>query len=216
MNSINDLILVLFVLTNFTLLGSNQLGACVRLSAMQGMLLCPLPLLLPQDGISLRSVLFAVVLFALKGLVFPRLLFRTLRTVNIRHELEPFVGYAASLLAGVGILAMSFWVAGGLELPTSQRIASPLVLPIALSTILTGLFLIVGRRKALMQVVGYLVMENGIYIFGIAVAQEVPFLVETGILLDVFVAVFVMGIAIFHINRQFDHIDVEKLTSLKD
>ena len=64
--------------------------------------------------------------------------------------------------------------------------------------------------------VGYLVMENGIYLFGIAVAEEVPFLVETGILLDIFVAVFVMGIAVFHINRQFDHIDIEKLTSLKD
>ena len=191
------------------------MGACVRLSAAQGMLLCPLPLLLPQDGFSLRSLLFAVGLFAVKGIVFPRLLFRTLRTVNIRHEVEPFVGYTASLLAGIGILALSLWVAGGLQLPTSQQL-SPLVLPIALSTILTGLFLIVGRRKALMQVVGYLVMENGIYIFGIAVAQEVPFLVETGILLDVFVAVFLMGIAIFHINRQFDHIDVEKLTSLKD
>jgi hydrogenase-4 component E len=215
MSSINDLILVIFVLTNFSLLGVSQMGACVRLTAAQGMLLCPLPLLLPPDGISLRSLLFAVGLFAVKGIVFPKLLFRTLRTVNIRHEVEPFVGYAASLLAGIGILALSFWVASGLELPTSQPL-SPLVLPIALSTILTGLFLIVGRRKALMQVVGYLVMENGIYIFGIAVAQEVPFLVETGILLDVFVAVFVMGIAIFHINRQFDHIDVEKLTSLKD
>jgi hydrogenase-4 component E len=215
MSSINDLILVIFVLTNFSLLGASQMGACVRLSAAQGMLLCPLPLLLPQDGFSLRSLLFAVGLFAVKGIVFPRLLFRTLRTVNIRHEVEPFVGYTASLLAGIGILALSLWVAGGLQLPTSQQL-SPLVLPIALSTILTGLFLIVGRRKALMQVVGYLVMENGIYIFGIAVAQEVPFLVETGILLDVFVAVFLMGIAIFHINRQFDHIDVEKLTSLKD
>jgi len=215
MNALNDLILVIFVLTNFSLLGASQMGACVRLSAAQGMLLCPLPFLLAHDGMSLRSLLFATVLFVVKGIVFPRLLFRTLRTVHIRHEVEPLVGYAASLLAGVGILALSFWVAGGLELPTSQQL-SPLVLPIALSTILTGLFLIVGRRKALMQVVGYLVMENGIYIFGIAVAQEVPFLVETGILLDVFVAVFVMGIAIFHINRQFDHIDVEKLTSLKD
>src|SRR5262245_12904898 len=215
MNALNDLILVIFVLTNFSLLGASQMGACVRLSAAQGMWLCPLPFLLAHDGMNLRSLVFATVLFVVKGIVFPRLLFRTLRTVHIRHEVEPLVGYAASLLAGVGILALSFWVAGGLELPTSQQL-SPLVLPIALSTILTGLFLIVGRRKALMQVVGYLVMENGIYIFGIAVAQEVPFLVETGILLDVFVAVFVMGIAIFHINRQFDHIDVEKLTSLKD
>ena len=79
-----------------------------------------------------------------------------------------------------------------------------------------GLFLIVSRKTALMQVVGYLVLENGIYIFGMALAQEEPLLVEMGILLDVFVAVFVMGIAIFHISREFDHIDVDQLTSLKD
>jgi len=67
-----------------------------------------------------------------------------------------------------------------------------------------------------MQVVGYLVLENGSYIFGVALAQDEPFLVEMGVLLDIFVAVFAMGIAIFHINREFDHIDVDQLTSLKD
>jgi hydrogenase-4 component E len=65
-------------------------------------------------------------------------------------------------------------------------------------------------------VIGYLLMENGIYIFGIALAHDEPLLVEMGVLLDVFVAVFVMGIAIFHINRAFDHIDVDQLKSLKD
>jgi hydrogenase-4 component E len=95
-------------------------------------------------------------------------------------------------------------------------VASPLVLPLALATILIGLFLIVSRRKAIMQVVGYLVLENGVFIFGVALAQEEPFLVEMGVLLDVFVAVFIMGIMIFHISREFDHIDVDQLTSLKD
>ncbi len=112
------------------------------------------------------------------------------------------------------ILCLSFWMASRLTPP--QPLASPLILPFALTTILIGLFLIVSRKTALMQVVGYLVMENGIYIFGVALAQEEPFLVEMGVLLDVFVAVFVMGIAIFHINREFDHIDVDQLTSLKD
>jgi hydrogenase-4 component E len=63
---------------------------------------------------------------------------------------------------------------------------------------------------------GYLVLENGIYIFGVTLVRDQPWLVETGILLDVFVAVFVMGIAIFHISREFDHMDVDQLTVLKD
>ena len=59
-------------------------------------------------------------------------------------------------------------------------------------------------------------LENGIYIFGVTLVRDQPWLVETGILLDVFVAVFVMGIAIFHISREFDHMDVDQLTVLKD
>jgi hydrogenase-4 component E len=88
--------------------------------------------------------------------------------------------------------------------------------PVALFTMVVGLFLIVSRRQALMQVLGYLAMENGIYTFGVGLVQDTPMLVELGVLLDVFVAVFVMGIAIFHISREFDHIDTERLRTLKD
>jgi len=80
---------------------------------------------------------------------------------------------------------------------------------------MVGLFVIVTRRTAAKQVLGYLSMENGIYAFGMAFVREEPFLVGVGILLDAFMAVFVMGIAIFHINREFDHIEVDQLDTLK-
>lgn len=91
-----------------------------------------------------------------------------------------------------------------------------MLIPGAMFTILTGLFIVVSRRKALTQVLGYLVLENGVYVFGSSLAVEEPLLVEMGILLDVLVAVFVMGIVIFQINREFDHIDTDKLSVLKD
>ena len=81
---------------------------------------------------------------------------------------------------------------------------------------LVGLFVIISRKKALTQVLGYLVLENGIYAFGVGIAQSAPLIVELGVLLDVFVAVFVMGITIFHINRQFDHIDTDRMAFLRD
>ena len=111
-------------------------------------------------------------------------------------------------------LGLSLWL--GARLSTSLPVASPLLLPTALATALTGLFLIVSRQKALTQVMGYLGMENGIYLFGLAVARDEPFLVELGVLLDLLVGVFVMGIAVFHISREFDHIDVDQLSALKD
>jgi len=85
-----------------------------------------------------------------------------------------------------------------------------------LHAIFVGLLLIVSRRKAVTQVLGYLALENGIFVFGVGLARQATLLVEMGILLDVFVAVFVMGIAIFHISREFDHIDTDQLSLLKE
>ena len=84
-----------------------------------------------------------------------------------------------------------------------------------LATLLIGLFVIVSRRKAITQVLGYIVVENGIYALGVALVGDVPLLVELGVLLDVFVAVFIMSIAAYHISREFDHIDVDQLDRLK-
>jgi hydrogenase-4 component E len=75
---------------------------------------------------------------------------------------------------------------------------------------------LVTRRKAVTQVVGYLMLENGVFLFGQTLARDLPFAVELGILLDLLVGVFVMGIAIHHISREFDHIDTERLDSLQE
>jgi hydrogenase-4 component E len=91
-----------------------------------------------------------------------------------------------------------------------------LVVPVALATLLVGFLVLVTRRKAITQVVGYLILENGIFIFGQCLTSEMPVLVELGILLDVLVGVFVMGIAIHHISREFDDIDTDALTTLRD
>ena len=209
-----DLVLVLVLLTNFLLLGSSRLTLCIRVVAVQGVAAGLLPFFLPSQGVTLRVFLLVAGIVAVKGFIFPRLLFRTVRGAAVRHELEPFVGYSTSVAFGVVALGISLWLARRLNPPVP--LPSLLTLPTALFTVLIGLFMIVSRRKAVTQVLGYLAMENGIYLFGITLAREEPLLVEMGVLLDVFVAVFVMGIAIFHISREFDHIDVDQLTTLKD
>ncbi|MDD5630081.1 MAG: hypothetical protein PHU21_13515, partial [Elusimicrobia bacterium] len=159
-------------------------------------------------------VVLALVAGTLKGGVFPMLLGRALREANIRREVEPFVGPGLSILAGLMALACSFWLTT--RFPVSQPGWSRLAPPVAFFTIGVGLFLIVSRRKALTQVLGYLIMENGIYLLGMALVGEVPMLVELGVLLDAFVATFVMGIAIQHINREFDHMDAYRLDDLRE
>ncbi len=91
-----------------------------------------------------------------------------------------------------------------------------MLVPVALSTVMIGLLVLTTRSKAITQVVGYLILENGIYVFGLSQVERVPFLVEVGVLLDIFVAVFIMGIVVFHINREFDSLDSARLTELRD
>ncbi len=209
-----DTTLVFLALTSILLLGSSRLTRCIRIVAFQGVLLGVLTAAVHAHTVTVRVVALAGSILVLKGFVFPWLLSRVLRDANVRREIEPLVGYITSMLAGTLGLAVSFWLSARLPLPTPPL--SLLVVPVALFTTLAGLFLIVSRRTALMQVLAYVVLENGIYAFGVGLVQETPMLVELGVLLDVFVAVFVMGIAIFHINREFDHIDADQLATLRD
>ena len=107
-----------------------------------------------------------------------------------------------------------FWLCG--QLAPQPPPASQLALPVAFITMATGLFIIVARRKAITQVIGFLVFENGIGVFGTGMMLEHGVLVELGVLLDVMVLVFIMGIALFQISREFQHIDSDRLNQLDD
>ena len=214
MNVLLDQVLVLLILTNLRLLGSSRLTACIQTVAMQAVLLGILPLVAQTSDLTFRVVFWSVLSTAIKAGVMPWLLRRAAVQANVRHEVEPIVGFTTSLVVGLALLGVAMHV--GLRLPLPGERGSPFLIPVALFTTMVGLFLIIARVKAVMQALGYLAMENGIYAFGMAFAVREPLLVEMGILLDVFVAVFVMGITIYHIGREFDHIDTDRLSALKD
>ncbi len=209
-----DAILVFIILINFWLLSTSRLAAFIRAVAAQGIALGLLLLLSHSEEVTVRVIIVALISMGIKGVVFPRLLNRTLNKVNVKREVEPYVGYTLSILAGVAGLLLSLWLGSRLRVPGPMT--STLAVPAAFSTMLTGFFLIISRRKALTQVIGYLVAENGIYAFGAAAVHASSIWVELGILLDVLVGVFVMGIAIHHISQEFESIDVDRFSALKD
>jgi hydrogenase-4 component E len=208
-----ELGMIALVLADVSLLGLSLLSTCIRVVAFQGILLGLFAVAAQFRALSPRLFAIAAVSVVLKGLIYPWLLRRAVREAGVQREIEPFIGYIPSILAGIAMLGISIWIAGRLPLMKGQDL--PLVVPAALMTMMTGLFLIVARKKALNQCMGYLVFENGIYAFGAAAVGEIPALVELGILLDAFVAVLVMGVAMYHINREFDHLDADRLSSLK-
>jgi len=206
-------LLILLMISDMALLVHSRLNACIRILALQGVLLGILALAAPSQPPTLRLALIALASIVLKGLVYPHLLRRAIVEAGVQREIEPFVGFNASALCGVAMFGIALWL--GSKLPTAEAHLDSMAAPAALMTMFTGLFLVVARKKALTQCLGYLTLENGIYAFGVATVGGIPALVELGLLLDAFVAVTVMGIAIYHINRQFDHIDADRLSSLK-
>jgi hydrogenase-4 component E len=213
MTQLGDFLLILVVVLGLQTVATSRITAAVRAVALQGAALSLLPFALGHTLGVWGMVMSCAVTLALKGIVIPLLLTRAIRQARVVHESEPFVSLHVEVLLGAGLVALAFWIGGSLVLPWPAP--SRLVVPIALSTLLLGFLVIVVRRKAVTQVVGYLMLENGVFIFGQALARELPFVVELGILLDVLVGVFVMGIAINHISREFDHIDVDQLDRLR-
>jgi hydrogenase-4 component E len=212
MTDFSDLLLLLVVLSDFWVLGTTRLSSTIRAAALQGVFLAALPIAL-HHGISAHILALGLGTLLVKSVVLPAFLQRAIREASVRREVEPLIGFTASLCLGAVAVALSFAVAQRLPLPESQ---TALLVPVALATVIVGLIVLTTRNKALTQVVGYLVLENGIYVFGLSQAERVPFLVELGVLLDVFVGVFIMGIVVFHINREFDSLSSAHLTELKD
>lgn len=209
-----DPLLILALSFNFVALGVSRIRAVINTVALQGTLLGFLPLFMPQQEIGLRSILLIVVTVGLKGLFIPGFLVRAMREANIQHEVNPVVSYMKSLL--LGALGTGLALVFSYTLPLAEKDVGYLVVPASLATVWTGFLMLTTRRQAIMQVLGYLLLENGIFLFGLLLLEAMPFLVEVGVLLDLFTGMFVMGIIIHHISREFDSISTEHLTELKE
>ena len=158
--------------------------------------------------------LLVIATVVLKGSLIPRMLLRALREAQIKREVEPLIGFVPTMLLGALGTLLSVAFASGLPLEPQHR--ELLIVPASFSTVLTGFLLLTTRIKAITQAIGYLVLENGIFIFGMLLVEAMPFLVEIGVLLDLFVGIFVVSIIIHHINREFASLDTRRLTSLKE
>jgi hydrogenase-4 component E len=213
MVTILNAMLVFVLLLNLFVLGTSRIRSLIQAVALQGVALGVMPLLV-HGRLTVLAGFVAIATVLLKGSIIPQILYKALRDVQIKREIEPLIGFMPSTLLG----ALGTAVAIGLstKLPLAGGHAHTLVVPAALSTVFTGFILLTSRIKAITQAIGYLVLENGIFIFGLLLMEAVPFLVELGVLLDLFVGVFVIAIIIHHINREFASLDTRRLSALKE
>lgn len=213
MTALLHALLVVVLLLNLFALGTSRIGAVIRTVAIQGFLLGLMPLLVNENP-RLHVIMLAAATVFVKAFLIPSMLSRAMRDAAIKREVEPLIGLVPSMM--LGALATGLSVALAARLPLLQAPAGSLTVPAALSTVLVGFILLTTRIKAISQVLGYLVLENGIFIFGTLLLEAMPYLVELGVLLDLLVMIFVVTIILNHINREFASLDTRQLSSLKE
>jgi hydrogenase-4 component E len=212
MSSVLDSLLVLVVLLDFFALGSSRVSAIIRAVALQGLALAVLPLVV--HGFTLHLALVATGTLLVKGFVIPALLTRAIRDVTSRREVQPLIGFTTSLLLGAVGTGLALLYSD--SLPLAPQHADTRTVPAAFATVLTGFLILTTRQTAVVQVVGYLLLENGIFLFGLLLIDVLPFMVELGVLLDLVVGVFVMGIILHRIQRTFSTISTSSLSALRE
>lgn len=212
-----DAILVIILLSVLLSLESNRMIALVKIMGLQGIMVSLVPLCIEQhSNLGSGGLIFFQIMILIKGLLIPGLLYFAVQKVAIKREVEPIIGYHASLFAGLIMILVSVYITDRLQI--SLPGGHSLLLITAITTLGAGLFLMMSRTKAITQVIGYLILENGIYLIGTALTKQshTLYVVEFGVLLDLLVGVMIMGIILHNINRAFDDVDTALLGRLKD
>jgi len=202
---------VLLLLLGLHLAVSERLRPAIRSLAAQGFLLGLLPLL-ESPGITWRAAALSLATMAVKGVAIPAILTRAVSRLDIGQESESLVSTKATIFLTGALTMAAFVVCTRFGLSGKDELGAAA----GLTLLFSGLFTMTTRVKAVSQVIGFVVLENGIFLFGAASGSEFTLPIELGIFLDLFVAVFLMGILMFKIQRAFTHMDFRKIHTLKD
>ena len=203
---------MLLLITSFGIIASPMLLACIRFYAMHSFLLALITLAMAYHHQLWHLSVAAVLTFVLKVITIPRIFSTVVRRLGIRREAESYINIPFSLFVAIFLVSVSFYATSG---KTLSALSSLRFLPIAISTVFLGMLVMSTRKKAITQVLGLLLMENGLFLMGITMTFGMPLLVELGIFFDVPIGIIIMGIFIFKIRSAFEGIEVDHMTVLK-
>ena len=207
-----NILLIAFTISLIYIAMANRMLTFIRIIAFQGLLLFGVAFveLIEINVINLVFVLLETII--IKAFAIPLFLKYILDRNRITREAEPFLSNFVSVVFVTIIILGSFFLANAIHDSYVRKI----FFIVALSALFTGLYIIITRRKILTHVMGFLVLENGVFVLSIAVGSEMPMLVNTGILLDIFVSVILLGLFADKIGDVFEEQDVDQLKNLKD
>jgi len=207
-----NILLIALVISLVYMSIANRLSSCINILALQGIILFGVSFieLIQINTINLVFILFETVVF--KTIAIPLFLKYIINKNNIVREFEPYLPNFISLVIITGIILGSFILSNAVGDVHLRR----MFFIVAISALFTGLYMIISRKKIITHVIGYMIIENGVFILSLSAGNKMPMLVNAGITLDIFVSILVLGIFINKIGSTFEEMNVDNLTNLID
>ena len=210
-SKIMQLLIAFILVSTFMILGSTRLYSCVRAFGIQSFLLAFVAGIVAYSTGKYDIYIVALLTLIIKSAVIPYIFIYIIREIKVKREVELYVNISPSIIIGGILVVISYYLIRSISIISEL---SSLALSASVSLVSIGLFIMISRKKALMQMLGILVMENGLFLGAISLTNGMPLLVELGIFFDVLIGVLIMGILIFRINKTFESIDTDMLKTL--
>ncbi|MBI5755975.1 MAG: formate hydrogenlyase [Nitrospirae bacterium] len=211
---INSILAALVLLTAFGLLVQRRIYGLLHLFAWQGLFLSISTGLVGYVARQHHLYISSILTLALKVIVLPYILHTLIVRLKIHKEVETVVNIPTTMLMGIALVIFSYHLTAPIrELST---LVTRSTIAVALATVMLGLLMMITRRHAVTQIIGFLAMENGLFFAATSATYGMPLVVELGVGLDILIAAFIFGIFFFHIRETFDSLDVEQMARLKE
>jgi hydrogenase-4 component E len=212
-NQVVNLLAALLLLIAFAMLHQRRILTLINLLAWQGGALAASTAIVAYSTGQPHLYFSAVLTLALKVILIPWVLHRLIDRLNVRWDIETLINIPTTMLIGIGLVIFAFALATPISQMASAFTRS--TLGIALASVLLSFLMMIVRRKAVPQVIGFLAMENGLFFAATSATYGMPLVVELGVALDVLVGTFIFGIFFFHIREQFDSLDIQHMEKLR-
>jgi len=210
---ISNLLSFIFLTMSFLLIVSGSLAGQVRMFAAQSAVLATLAAVVAYFSGRRELLGVAVVFVIVKVIVIPSVLNRAVGKLGIQRAVAPYLNTSVTLGVCAALVIFAFYVMT--PVTATNRLPTADGIPLAFAGVLIGFFTTVNRRRALTQILGFLMLENSIFLLALLASYGVPLIVELGVFLDVLVAVLILEIFVYRIKENFDSIDVKNLGSLR-
>jgi hydrogenase-4 component E len=211
---LNLLLAALILLTSFALLVQRRMFAILHIFAWQGFFLALSTAIIGFATGVHHLYLSSLLTLGMKVVLLPYILYKLIQKLRIHREIESVMNTPSTMLVGIALVIFSYHLTAPIrELSTLMTRST---LAVALATVMLGLLMMVTRRHAVSQIIGFLAMENGLFFAATSATYGMPMVVELGVALDLLIAAFIFGIFFFQINTTFDSLDVDQMAKLKE